>query len=63
MSLTDIMSHADLTLYPEIGLGVFLAIFAVVALRTVFASPSQRNEWDESRRMPLQGEESKENRT
>lgn len=33
MSLTDIMSHADLSLYPEVSLVIFLAVFAAVAFR------------------------------
>ena len=33
MSLTDIMSHADLSLYPEVSLVLFLAVFAAVAWR------------------------------
>ena len=33
VSLTDIMSHADLSLYPEVSLVIFLAVFAAVALR------------------------------
>jgi len=31
--LTDIMSGADLTIFPEIGLLIFLGVFASVALR------------------------------
>lgn len=33
MSLTDIMSHADLSLYPKVSLVLFLAVFAAVAWR------------------------------
>lgn len=33
MSLKDIMSHADLTLYPEVALVIFMAVFAAMAWR------------------------------
>jgi len=33
MSLTDIMSHSDLSLYPQIALVIFLAVFASLTLR------------------------------
>ena len=33
MRLTDVMSGMDLSVYPQIGLVIFLAVFAVVTLR------------------------------
>jgi hypothetical protein len=33
MRLTDIMSGADLSIYPQIGLLIFLAVFASIAAR------------------------------
>ena len=33
MRLTDIMSGANLAVYPEIGLLIFLAVFAAIAVR------------------------------
>lgn len=33
MRLSDVMSHLDLTVYPEIGLVLFLSVFVAVVLR------------------------------
>ncbi len=33
MSLSDIMGHMDLSVYPQIGLVIFLAVFAMVVSR------------------------------
>jgi hypothetical protein len=33
MRLTDLMSGANLSLYPQIGLVIFLAVFASIVLR------------------------------
>lgn len=33
MRLSDIMSGMDLTVYPEIGLVIFLGVFAAIAAR------------------------------
>jgi len=33
MSLTDIMSHTDLAVYPQLALVIFLTVFAVLSLR------------------------------
>jgi hypothetical protein len=35
MKLTDIMSYADLTVFPEIALGIFLVVFLVLAARVL----------------------------
>ncbi|MBT9558594.1 MAG: hypothetical protein IV100_21370 [Myxococcales bacterium] len=35
MKLTDIMSYADLTVFPEIALGIFLVVFVVLAARVL----------------------------
>ena len=35
MKLSDIMSHADLALYPKIALVIFLAVFAAVVVKLV----------------------------
>jgi hypothetical protein len=35
MSLSDIMGHLDLTLWPKLGLVVFLAVFIAACIRAV----------------------------
>ncbi|MCB9848179.1 MAG: cbb3-type cytochrome c oxidase subunit 3 [Phycisphaeraceae bacterium] len=35
MSLTEIMHHADLSLYPKVGLLIFLGVFLLVCYRTI----------------------------
>jgi len=35
MSLTEIMHNADLSLYPKVGLVIFLGIFLLVCYRTM----------------------------
>ncbi|MEO1584295.1 MAG: hypothetical protein AAFR96_06955 [Planctomycetota bacterium] len=47
MRLTDIMSHMDLSIYPQIGLVLFLAAFAAVIWKVL------RSEKQESRSMAL----------
>ncbi len=51
MSLSDLMSAARLATYPEIALGLFMAVFVAVAVRLVL--PGQRATWDEARALPL----------
>ena len=41
MKLSEIMSHADLATYPEVGLILFLAAFAVVARRVMRRDKSE----------------------
>lgn len=55
MRLTDIMSHADLSLYPEVALVIFLAVFAAVAWK-VSKRDSERDAHDAN--IPLSGGES-----
>ena len=50
MRLTDIMSHMDLSVYPQIGLIIFLIVFAAVVIRVVF---SKRSDTDRLASMPL----------
>lgn len=40
MSLTDIMSHLDLTVYPEVGLIIFFGVFVAVAARAMRTEPT-----------------------
>ncbi|TWT41696.1 hypothetical protein RAS1_28170 [Phycisphaerae bacterium RAS1] len=53
MSLTDIMSGAALTLYPKIGLFIFLAAFVAIVVRE-FLRP--RAEVNRNARLPLEDE-------
>ena len=50
MRLTDIMSHMDLSIYPQIGLVLFLVAFAAVVWK-VLRSEKQENQRRAS--MPL----------
>lgn len=45
MSLTDIMSGADLSAYPQIGLLIFLLVFVLVAWRALRKPARQNREW------------------
>lgn len=51
MSLTDIMSGANLTLYPKIGLFIFLAAFIAIVIRE-FLRPG--TEVNRHARLPLE---------
>ena len=53
MSLRDIMSHADLALFPEVGMILFLAAFAAVVYQVLKGDPR----WDRAAHLPLEGEE------
>lgn len=51
MKLSDIMSHAGLSIYTEIALVLFVAVFIAVAIRTWL--PSRRRELDAAARLPF----------
>lgn len=51
MKLSDVMSAANLAMYAEVGLCLFLLVFLAVVVRT-FRRGSQA-EFDELRRLPL----------
>lgn len=51
MSLSDIMGHMDLSVYPQIGLVIFLAVFGLVVMR-VF-SVRHAAEWRRHASMPI----------
>lgn len=55
MSLSELMSHADLSLWPQVGLILFMAIFAGVLVKT-FAK-SQQGKHEAARFLPLEDEE------
>lgn len=52
MSLTDLMSGANLAIYPQIALVIFLVVFIAVAIMT-FKKGSQPL-WERARQMPLE---------
>jgi cbb3-type cytochrome oxidase subunit 3 len=54
MKLSDVMSHAGLSIYAEIALVLFLVAFVAVVVRTFL--PSRRREMDEASRLPLNDE-------
>jgi cbb3-type cytochrome oxidase subunit 3 len=51
MKLSDIMSHAGLSMYAQVALVLFLIVFIAIAIRTFL--PSRRLEMDEAARLPL----------
>jgi cbb3-type cytochrome oxidase subunit 3 len=51
MKLSDIMSHAQLSVYTEIALVLFLAVFVAIVIHTFL--PSRRRELEEISRLPL----------
>ncbi|CAN5862724.1 hypothetical protein BH11GEM1_BH11GEM1_20240 [soil metagenome] len=51
MKLSDIMSNAGLSIYAEIALVLFLALFVGVVIRTWL--PSRRRGLDEAAQLPL----------
>jgi hypothetical protein len=51
MKLSDIMSAAGLTLYPQIALVLFLVAFAIVLARILL--PGRRALWERRASLPL----------
>ncbi len=51
MKLSDIMSYAGLSMYAQVALVLFLAVFIAITIRTFL--PSRRAELDEASRLPL----------
>lgn len=54
MRLSEIMSHAGLALYAEVGLLIFFLVFVAIVVRVLM--PSRRAEFDAAARMPLDDE-------
>jgi hypothetical protein len=52
MRMTDVVSSMDLSIFPEIGLLIFLGVFAVVVLRTLLLS--DRREHERAAGLPLE---------
>lgn len=51
MKLSDIMSHAGLSIYAEFALVIFLTVFVAIVIRTF--APSRRSELQEAALLPL----------
>ena len=52
MKLSDVMSAANLTLYPKIALVLFLLAFAIVVVRLLW--PGQSARWRRDAALPLE---------
>ncbi|HET6343359.1 MAG TPA: hypothetical protein VFH51_00450 [Myxococcota bacterium] len=55
MRLSDLMSQMHLTFYPEVGLVMFLGIFAAVVVHVVRGSRGAG--WEDVSRLPLTEDE------
>ena len=53
MKLTDIMSYADLSTFPQVGLVIFLVVFATVAWRVLRPAAATREALERAARLPL----------
>jgi cbb3-type cytochrome oxidase subunit 3 len=51
MKLSDIMSNAGLSMYAQVALVIFLAVFIAITIRTYL--PSRKQELDDASRLPL----------
>lgn len=54
MSLTDIVSHADLALFPQVAMVLFLLVFVAVLVRVGRRSGSEAETWRRAARLPLE---------
>ena len=54
MTLTDLMSGAGLSIYAQLALLIFLAVFVAIVIRTF--APSRNQVMDELSRLPLEDE-------
>ena len=52
MKLSDIMSYAQLSVYTEVALVLFLGVFIAITIRTFL--PTRRRELDAAARLPLE---------
>jgi len=55
MRLSDIMSAADLDVWPQMALVIFIAVFVGVVIKTFAKSQQQKHE--EARYLPLEDDE------
>lgn len=51
MNLTDLMSGAGLSIYAQVALVIFVAVFVAIVIRTF--APSRRTVMDDLSRIPL----------
>ena len=56
MRLSEIMSNADLTIFPKVALIIFIGVFILVTLRTM--TMSRRQNVDELARLALDDNDS-----
>ena len=54
MSLTDVVSHLDLAIWPKMALVLFLAVFVAVTAKALLSS---KPELDRAARLPIDDEE------
>lgn len=59
MRLSDLMSAADLDIWPQMALVIFIAVFVGVVVKT-FAKSQQKNH-EEARFLPLEDDEGRRN--
>jgi hypothetical protein len=55
MKLSDVMSHANLALYPEVALVIFLAVFALICARVFLFTP--KRDFEAAAAIPLSGDD------
>ena len=54
MKLADIMANAGLSIYAQVALVIFVAVFIAIVIRTF--APSRRRELDDASRVPFSGD-------
>ena len=54
MSLTDIISHADLALFPQVAMVLFLLVFFAVLVRVARRSGPDAETWRRAASLPLE---------
>lgn len=52
MSVRDVLSHVDLSVYPQVALVLFLAVFAAIVVR-VFRRRHHHEFWAHASSLPL----------
>ncbi len=56
MKLSDIMGHANLSMYAEVAMVIFLLVFVAVAVRLFL--PSRQQDLRDAARLPLEDDAS-----
>jgi cbb3-type cytochrome oxidase subunit 3 len=56
MKLSDIMGHANLSMYAEVAMVIFLIVFVAVAVRLFL--PSRQQDLRDAARLPLEDDAS-----